>query len=294
MARYENWVPPPPVERISPEQELFDEVLDRAIRTPLTMQSFFDSDRPSIRQEEPVMRTLRLVEISARCDFLSALLLLGGPVLSWGAERHVLGILEALARTAWILGYVPDTTLSDAAQRVTCVDLAMAVAERDAWRGGNANAERLDAAEADVQYRARVHAETGCACGGRDTATVHGALQALSAGAEGTLASLPDVWTVLRAADNTAAAERLFPPPKGDALALAPYTHRALLLATALNAYAMVAGWLLSMDHRSHAEMMVHVTDVLLESPEMQAALNGDLDAGKLPPRRRGEDDESG
>lgn len=289
MARYEDWVPPPPVERVTEEQELFDDLLDRAIRTPLTMQSFFDSERPFIRQEEPVMRTLRLVEITARCDFLSALLLLGSPVLSWGAEKHVLGILTAVARTAWILGYVPDTTLSEAAQRVTCVDLAMAIAERDAWRAGNANAERLEAAEADVQYRARVHAETGCSCGGRDAGTVHAVLRALAAGAEGTLAALPDVWTVLRATDGNAAAERFLPPPNGDALAFAPYTHRGMLLATALNAYAMLAGWLLSMDHRSHAEMMIHVTDVLLESPEMQAALNGDLDAGRIPPRRTAE-----
>lgn len=291
MARYESWVPPPPTERVSPEQELFDDLLDRGIRSPLTMQSFFDPERPPIREEEPVMRTLRLVEISSRCDFLSALLLLGSPALAWGAERHVLGTLEALARNAWILGNVPDVTLTEATQRVTCVDLAMAVAERDAWRGGNADPERLDAADADVQHRARVHAETGCSCGGRDAGTVHGVLRALTAGAEGTLASLPDVWTVLRAADGTGAAERLFPPPKGDALALAPYTHRSLLLATALNAYCMVAGWLLSLDHRSHAEMMIHVTDVLLGSAEMQAALNGDLDAGKLPPRRPSGDD---
>src|SRR5215472_12965603 len=128
MARYEDWVPPPPVERVSEEQELFDDLLDRAIRTPLTMQSFFDSERPPIREEEPVMRTLRLVEIAARADFLSAVLLLGSPVLAWGAERHVTAALEALARTAWILGYVPETTLPDATQRVTCVDLAMAIA----------------------------------------------------------------------------------------------------------------------------------------------------------------------
>jgi hypothetical protein len=291
MARYEDWVPPPPAERISEEQQVFDDLLDRAIRTPLTMQSFFDSERPSLREEERVMRTLRLIEIAARADFLSALLLLGSPVLAWGAERHAAGTLEALARAAWILGHVPDTTLTDAAQRVTCVDLAMAIAERDAWRTGNANPERLDAAESDVQHRTRMHAETGCTCEGRDASTVHAVLQALTAGAEGTLAALPDVWTVLRAANDTAGTERLLPPSNGDALALAPYTHRGLLLSTVLNAYAMLAGWLLSVDHRSHAEMMIHVTDVLLESPEMQAAVNGDLDAGRIPPRRTADPD---
>jgi hypothetical protein len=138
-----------------------------------------------------------------------------------------------------------------------------------------------------VQRATQLHAETGCTCGGRDASTVQATLQALTAGTDGALGALPDVWTVLRASAAGEGAERLFPPLNGDDLAYAPYTHRAMMLASLLNGYGIPAVWLLSIDHPSHADMTSHVTSKLLESVEMQAALNGDLDAGRIPERVR-------
>jgi hypothetical protein len=289
MARYENWVPPPPVEAISPEEELFSDLLDRSIRAPETMRSFFDTDRPPIGEEEQPFRTVRQLEITARCDFLSGILLLGSNVLSWGAERHVLGVLESFAHIAWILGQVEETEaqgtapLDDAAGRAACVALGRALAQRDAWRRGRAGSQTLERVEQMVQRARAEHEATGCTCGGRGTGTVQATLEALTEGMEGSVASLPDVWTVLRAGAAGDGAERLIPHLDGDDLAYAPYTHRALMLASLLNGYGIPATWLLSIDQQSHSDMLGHVTEKLLDSEEMQAALNGDLDAGRLP-----------
>lgn len=283
MARYQDWTPPPPVERVSPEEELFSELLDRAIRTPETMRSFFDTDRPPIAGEEPPFHTLRTLEISARCDFLSGILLLGSSVLAWGVERHVLGVLESMAHIAWILGIVEDATPEDAADRAACVDLGRAIAQRDAWRGGRAGADAVARFEEAVARARQVHTASGCPCAGRDSSTVHATLQTLTAGADGALASLPDVWTVLQASAAGDGAERLIPSLGGDDLAYAPYTHRGLMLASLLNGYSLMASWLLSIDLGDHADMLSHVTGVLLNSPELGAALSGDLDAGRIP-----------
>lgn len=289
MARYESWVPPPPVEAVSEEEELFSDLLDRGIRTPETMRSFFDTDRPPIADEEQPFRTLRRLEITARCDFLSGILLLGSSVLSWGAERHVLGVLESFAHIAWILGQVPEDGRGEApgpdgaAARAACVDLGRACAQRDAWRRGRAGAKTLERVDQMAQRATAEHAATGCTCGGRGVGAVQATLEALTEGMDGTLASLPDVWTLLRAGSAGDGAERLLPRLDGDDLAYAPYTHRALMLASLLNGYGIPATWLLSIDQQSHSEMLGHVTEKLLESPEMEAALNGDLDAGRIP-----------
>lgn len=285
MARYEAWVPPPPVEAVSQEEELFTELLDRGIRTPETMRSFFDTDRPPIAEEEQPFRTLRELEIAARCDFLSGVLLLGSSVLAWGAERHVLNVLEAMSHMAWILGQVPSTTLEDASERATCVDLDRALAQRDAWRGGRAAAEALARFDEAVALATQAHDATGCTCGGRGRASVQATLRALTEGEDGSLATLPDVWTVLQASAAGDGAQRLIPGLDGDDLAYAPYTHRALMFASLLHGYSIPAVWLLSIDQASHADMTGHVTAKLIESAEMQAALNGDLDAGRIPER---------
>ena len=291
MARYESWVPPPPVEAVSEEEELFLDLLDRGIRTPETMRSFFDTDRPPLAEEQQPFRTLRELEISARCDFLSGILLLGSSVLAWGAERHVLGVLESMAHIAWILGQVPDTTLEEPEERAACVDLGRALAQRDAWRAGRAGAEATARFEQAVADATAAHAATRCTCGGRGTPSVHPTLLALTADSEGSVATLPDVWTVLQASVAGNGAARLIPNLEGDDLAYAPYTHRALMLASLLNGYGIPATWLLSIDQLGHAEMMSHVTEKLLESVEMQAALNGDLDAGRIPARPVATDD---
>lgn len=291
MARYEDWAPPPPVERISEEEELFTELLDRAIRTPEMMRSFFDTDRPPIADEGSPYRTLRTLDISARCDFLAGILLLGSSVLSWGAERHVLGVLESMAHTAWVMGQVPGAALDDAAARATCVELGRATAQRDAWRASRAGTETISRFEEAVERATRLHAATGCTCGGRDRSSVEATLQALTAGADGALAALPDVWTVLQSGAAGEGAERLVPALDGDDLAYAPYTHRGLMLASLLNGYSIPAGWLLGIDHPSHSDMLGHVTSKLLDSAEMQAAVDGDLDAGKIPQRTVSDDD---
>lgn len=289
MARYENWVPPPPQEAISEEEELFSDLLDRGIRTPETMRSFFDTERPPISEEAQPFRTLRQLEITARCDFLSGILLLGSSVLSWGAERHVMAVLESFAHIAWILGQVPDEALEqagapdDAADRAACVELGRALAQRDAWRRGRAGPEASARFEDAVALATEAHAATGCTCGGRGVASVQPTLVALTAETDGVLAALPDVWTVLQAGAAGDGADRLFSQPEGDDLAYAPYTHRALMLASLLNGYGIPATWLLSIDQSGHSDMLSHVTEKLLESAEMQAALNGDLDAGRLP-----------
>jgi len=289
MARYESWVPPPPVEAVSEEEEVFSDLLDRGIRTPETMRSFFDTDRPPIAEEEQPFRTLRQLEITARADFLSGILLLGSSVLSWGSERHVLGVLESFAHMAWILGQVPEPGADDgpgpddAAERAACVELGRALAQRNAWRGGRAGAEALERVEQVAQQAIEEHAATGCTCGGRGIDTVQGTLVALTAGSEGSLAALPDVWTVLSAGVAGDGAQRLMPRLDGDDLAYAPYTHRGMMLASLLNGYGIPATWLLSIDQQSHADMLGHVTEKMLESAEMQAALNGDLDAGRIP-----------
>lgn len=290
MARYEEWTPPPRVEPFSEAEELFTELLDRAIRTPETMRSFFDTERPPIADEEEPLHTLRMLEISARRDFLSGVLLLGSNVLSWGVERHVLPILESMAYTAYILGQVPDATLDDAAARATCVELGRLIAQRDAWRGSRATTETIGRLEEAVERARQRHTDAGCTCAGRDASTVQATLQALTQGADAALAALPDVWAVLRAGAAGDGDERLFPPLDGDDLAHAPYRHRSLMLASLLNGYGIPAAWLLSLDHASHADMTSHVTSKLLESVEMQAGLNGDLDAGKIPERVRAED----
>ena len=291
MARYESWVPPPPVEAVTEEEELFTDLLDRGIRTPETMRSFFDTDRPPIAEEEQPFRTLRELEISARCDFLSGILLLGSSVLSWGAERHVLGVLESMAHMAWILGQVPGTTLEDATARAACVDLGRALAQRDAWRGGRADAETAARLDQAVERATEAHDAAGCTCGGRGRSAVQETLRALTDGAEGTVAALPDVWTVLQASAAGDGVERMIPPLDGDDVAYAPYTHRSLMFASLLNGYGIPATWLLSIDQASHADMLSHVSEKMLESAEMQAALNGDLDAGRIPVRSDDSDD---
>ncbi len=290
MARYEQWSPPP-IEKISEQEELFTELLDRAIRSPETMRSFFDVDRPSIADEIQPYRSLRELEIIARCDFLSGVLLLGSSVLSWGVERHVLGVLEAVAHIAYVMGQVPDTPLADAEARVTCVALGRAIQQRDTWRQGRARPDALEVREQAVRLAAEAHAATGCTCAGRGISSVQQTLEALTDGAEGALAVLPEVWMVLRASAAGEGAQRLVPAMTGDDLADAPFTHRGLMLATLLNGYAMAAGWLLSIDHQSHAEMLIHVTDVLLESPELTGAMNGEFDANSVPDRMRSQED---
>jgi hypothetical protein len=292
MARFEDWAPPPPVEPVSEEEELFTQVLDRAIRTPETMRSFFDTERPPIADEEQPFRTLRGLEITARSDFLSGILLLGSSVLAWGVERHVLGVLESMAHIAYILGQVPGTELDDASARAVCVDLGRLLEQRDAWRDGRTGGEALDRIEQAVGRATQAHDATGCTCGGRGIGTVHATLHALTEGADGALGALPDVWTVLRAGAAGEGAERLLPSPTGDDLAYAPYTHRGLMLASLLNGYSIPAGWLLGIDQAGHADMLAHVTAVLLNSAEMQAALSGDLDAGRVPARHADPDDD--
>ena len=291
MARYEQWSPPPPIEKISEQEELFTELLDRAIRSPETMRSFFDTDRPPISDEVQPYRTLRELEIVSRSDFLSGVLLLGSSVLSWGVERHALGVLEALAHIAYVMGQVPDTPLADAEARATCVALGRAIEQRDAWRQGRARPDALEIREQAVRRAAEEHAATGCGCRGRGVASVQETLEALTDGAEGPLAVLPEVWMVLRASAAGEGAQRMVPALNGDDLAYAPFTHRGLMLATLLNCYAMAAGWLLSIDHKDHAEMLIHVTDVLLESPELQGAMNGEFDANNVPDRMRSQED---
>lgn len=290
MARYEQWSPPPPIEKISEQEELFSELLDRAIRSPETMRSFFDTERPTIVDEIEPYRTLRELEIASRCDFLSGVLLLGSSVLSWGVERHVLGVLEALAHIAYVMGEVPDTPLADAEARATCVALGRAIEQRDIWRDGRARPDALEVREQAVRRAAEAHAATGCDCAGRGVASVQQTLEALTDGADGSLAVLPEVWMVLRASAAGEGAQRLVPAPTGDDLAYAPFTHRGLMLATLLNSYAMAAGWLLSMDHQDHAEMLVHVTDALLESPDMKEAMSGEFDAKNVPDRARSQE----
>lgn len=298
MARYESWAPPPPVEAVTEEEELFSDLLDRGIRTPETMRSFFDTDRPPMAEEQQPFRTLRQLEITARADFLSGILLLGSSVLSWGSERHVLGVLESFSHIAWILGQVPEPGAGDgpgpdgAPQRAACVELGRAIAQRDAWRSGRAGAEALERLEQAVQRATEEHAATGCTCGGRGSDTVQATLVALTADSEGALAALPDVWTVLSAGAAGDGAERLMPRLDGDDLAYAPYTHRGMMLASLLNGYGIPATWLLSIDQQSHADMLGHVTEKLLDSAEMQAALNGDLDAGRIPERPKTDDAE--
>lgn len=298
MARYESWAPPPPVEAVTEEEELFSDLLDRGIRTPETMRSFFDTDRPPMAEEQQPFRTLRQLEITARADFLSGILLLGSSVLSWGSERHVLGVLESFAHIAWILGQVPEPGAGegpgpdDAPQRATCVELGRAIAQREAWRGSRAGAEALERLEQAVQRATEEHAATGCTCGGRGSDTVQATLAALTAESEGALAALPDVWTVLSAGAAGDGAERLMPRLDGDDLAYAPYTHRGMMLASLLNGYGIAATWLLSIDQQSHADMLGHVTEKLLDSAEMQAALNGDLDAGRIPEKPKADDSE--
>ena len=292
MARYEDWTPPPPVEPVNEEEELFIELVDRAIRTPETMRSFFDTERPPIGDEDQPFRTLRELEITARCDFLSGILLLGNSVLAWGVERHVLGVLEPMAHIAYILGQVPDPGPEDPSERATCVDLGRLLAQRNAWRGGRSGVETIDRIEESVERATQIHAATGCTCGGRGMSSVHATLQALTEGTDGALAALPDVWTVLQASAAGDGAARLIPSLSGDDLAYAPYTHRGLMLSSLLNGYSIPAAWLLSIDQASHADMLTHVTNVLLGSAEMQAALSGDLDAGRVPVRRADSDDE--
>ena len=290
MARYEQWTPPPPIEKISEQEELFTELLDRAIRSPETMRSFFDTDRPPLADEIQPYRTLRELEIASRSDFLSGVLLLGSSVLSWGVERHALGVLEALAHIAYVMGQVPGT-LNDAEARATCVALGRAIEQRDAWRQGRARPDALEVREQAVRRAAEAHAATGCSCSGRGVASVQETLEVLTDGAEGALAVLPEVWMVLRASAAGEGAQRLVPAPDGDDLAYAPFTHRGLMLATLLNGYAMAAGWLLSIDHKDHAEMLIHVTDVLLESDELKGAMSGEFDANNVPDRMRSQDD---
>ncbi|MBV8528306.1 MAG: hypothetical protein JOZ75_08335, partial [Candidatus Dormibacteraeota bacterium] len=160
----------------------------------------------------------------------------------------------------------------------------------DAWRGGRAGAQTLERVEQLVQRTTEEHAATGCTCDGRGIDAVHPTLAALTEGSEGSLASLPDVWTVLSAGVAGDGAERLLPRLDGDDLAYAPYTHRGMMLASLLNGYGIPATWLLSIDQQSHADMLGHVTEKLLASAEMQAALSGDLDAGRIPAKPETDD----